>query len=138
MSTRPVILLDEDVDEHRQLVRLSVEKSFDCTVLEARDGVEGAVLAVEHRPDLIVTDLDMPRMGGLELIAFIRRCPSTAAIPIVVLTLRDTARDRIDASGLGVLASLRKPFRPLQLRDALAAAGWTARTGGAESAVDAT
>ena len=138
MSARPTILLVEDVDEHRQLVRLSVEKAFDCTVLEARDGVEGALLAVAHRPDVIVTDLDMPRMGGLELIALVRRCPTTAAIPIVVLTLRDTARDRVDLAAFGILAGLRKPFRPQQLRDALTAAGWTARTGSADSTADAT
>ncbi len=128
MTPRPTVLLVEDVDEHRQLVRLSVEKMFDCAVLEARDGVEGAVLAVEHRPDVIITDLDMPRMGGIELIAFIRRCPMTATIPVIVLTLRDAAHDRVDVSDLELLAYLRKPFRPQQLQQALAAAGWTART----------
>lgn len=138
MSTRPVILLVEDVDEHRQLVRLSIEKTFACDVLEARDGVEGAVLAVEHPPDVIVTDLDMPRMGGVEFIAFIRRCPATSRIPIVVLTLRDATRDGIDLSAFGILACLRKPFRPQQLRDALTAAGWSARSGGGEPAVDET
>lgn len=138
MSARPTILLVEDVDEHRQLVRLSIEKTFDCATLEARDGVEGAMLAVEHQPDLIVTDLDMPRMSGVELIAFIRRCPATATIPIVVLTLRDAASDGADGSTMGILAYLRKPFRSQQLRDALTAAGWTARDGGAKPPVDAT
>ena len=131
MTARPTALLVEDVDEHRQLVRLSIEKMFDCAVLEARDGVEGAVLAVQHRPDLIITDLDMPRMGGIELIAFIRRCPTTSTIPIVVLTLRDAAQQgRVDVSDLGILACLRKPFKPQQLQQTLAATGWTARTTG--------
>lgn len=129
MTTRPTILLVEDVDEHRQLVRLSLEKMFDCTTLEARDGVEGALLAVERRPDVVLTDLDMPRMGGIELIAFIRRCPMTATTPIVVLTLRDTAHDRVDVSALGILAFLHKPFRQQQLQDALVSAGWVARSG---------
>lgn len=127
MTARPTILIVEDVDEHRQLVRLSIAKVFDCTTLEARDGMEGALLAVEHRPDVIVTDLDMPRMGGIELIGFIRRCPMIAATPVVVLTLRDTAHDRADVSALGILALLRKPFRLQQLQQALASAGWTAR-----------
>ena len=90
--------------------------------------MEGALLAVEHRPDVILTDLDMPRMGGIELIAFIRRCPMTAATPIVVLTLRDTAHDRVDIAALGILAFLRKPFRLQQLQAALASAGWPARS----------
>jgi CheY-like chemotaxis protein len=127
MTARPTILIVEDVDEHRQLVRLSIEKVFDCATLEARDGVEGALQAMEHRPDVIITDLDMPRMGGLELIGLIRRTPSIASTPIVVLTLRDTAHDRVDVSALGILAFLRKPFRLQQLQDALAGAGWTAR-----------
>lgn len=129
MTVRPTILIVEDVDEHRQLVRLSIEKVFDCATLEARDGVEGALLAVEHRPDVVLTDLDMPRMGGIELIAFIRRCPMIAETPIVVLTLRDMAHDRVDLAGLGILAFLRKPFRLQQLQDALASAGWTSRNG---------
>jgi CheY-like chemotaxis protein len=127
MIARPTILIVEDVDEHRQLVRLSVAKVFDCTILEAKDGVEGALMAVEHRPDVILTDLDMPRMNGLELIAFIRRCPMIAATPIVVLTLRETAHDRIDMSTFGILAHMRKPFRLQQLEDALTSAGWTSR-----------
>ena len=127
MKVPPTLLLVEDVNEHRQLVRLAVEKIFDCAVLEARDGVEGALLAVEHCPDLIITDLDMPRMGGIELTAFVRRCPITAAIPIVVLTLRDEARDGVDLSPFGILRYLRKPFRPEQLREALSAGGWTPR-----------
>jgi CheY-like chemotaxis protein len=125
MTARPAILIVEDVAEHRQLVRQSIEKLFDCTTLEAKDGVEGALQAVEHRPDVILTDLDMPRMGGIELIGFIRRCPAIAATPIVVLTLRDMAHDRVDIAALGVLAVLRKPFRLHQLRDALVSAGWT-------------
>lgn len=70
MTVGPTILIVEDVDEHRQLVRLSIEKVFDCTTLEARDGVEGAMLALAHRPDVILTDLDMPRMSGFELHRF--------------------------------------------------------------------
>ena len=128
MTARPTILIVEDVDEHRQLVRLSIEKVFDCTTIEARDGVEGALLAVEHRPDVVLSDLDMPRMGGLELIAFVRRCPIIASTPIVVLTLRDTAHDRVDISAFGILAFLRKPFRLQQLQQALTSAGWKARS----------
>jgi CheY-like chemotaxis protein len=127
MTARPTILIVEDVDEHRQLVRLSIERAFDCATLEARDGVEGALMVVEHRPDVVLTDLDMPRMNGLELIAFIRRCPAIATTPIVVLTLRDTAQDRVDISGFGILAFLRKPFRLQQLQQALASAGWATR-----------
>ena len=51
-----------------------------------------------------------------------------AAHTVIVLTLRDGVPDRVDVSELKLLAYLRKPFRPQQLQQALAAAGWTART----------
>ena len=129
MTAKPTVLLVEDVDEQRRVVRGAIEQLFDCQVLEARDGVEGAVLAVTYRPDAIITDLDMPRMGGLELVAFIRRCPTTAAIPMIVLTLRDGAGDRVDVSDFGILARWRKPVGAEQLRQGLEAAGLTARIG---------
>ena len=125
MSERRMVLIADDVDEVRRLVAMFLEKQYGCAVVEARDGLEATQALFAHSIDLVITDLDMPRMGGVELIALIRRSPATAHIPIVTLTLRDADADRQRDDHFGIAAHLAKPFRPQQLRDALARLGWT-------------
>ena len=125
---RRFILVVDDEPMISKLLRIVLEGDG-YEVVVADDGRVALDRVAERCPDLVILDIDMPRMGGIELIAFIRRCPMTATTPIVVLTLRDTTHDRVDVSALGILAFLRKPFRQQQLQDALASAGWVARSG---------
>ncbi|OFW09034.1 MAG: hypothetical protein A3H96_13440 [Acidobacteria bacterium RIFCSPLOWO2_02_FULL_67_36] len=124
MSGRRTILIADDVGEVRRLVASFLQKLYGCEVVEARDGLEAALALFAGSIDLVITDLDMPGMGGLELAALIRRSPATAHIPIVTLTLRDSDADRQRNDRFGIAAHLAKPFRPQQLRDALAQLGW--------------
>ena len=124
MSGRRTILIADDVGEVRRLVASFLQKLYGCEVVEARDGLEAALALFAGSIDLVITDLDMPGMGGLELAALIRRSPATAHIPVVTLTLRNSDADRQRNDRHGVAAHLAKPFRPQQLRDALAQLGW--------------
>lgn len=84
-------------------------------VVTAKDGCEALEKLREHRPDLVITDLNMPRMNGLEFIAEARRQPEGRALPMLLLTtetaqeLKDRARE-VKATGW-----LTKPFDPEQI-----------------------
>lgn len=89
-------------------------------LLLAPDGVAGLELIERERPDAVLTDVTMPRMGGLELADEIRSRPALAHIPIVFLSASAQRAHREEGYRHGATAYVTKPFRTAQLRDALA------------------
>jgi two-component system, OmpR family, KDP operon response regulator KdpE len=113
--TRPnplILVVDDDADIRRSLSRELALAGYDT--LAAADGVEGRELFELHRPDLIVTDVAMPRADGLALISAVRRTDRT---PILVLSVRGEEEDRVRALDLGADDYVTKPF---YLRELLA------------------
>jgi len=80
------------------------------TVITASDGVAGFDAVRTENPDLIVTDMSLPKMTGWELIEKLRAEPSTAALPIIAMTGHRTAEDRSAAFAAGVSAYQQKPI----------------------------
>ncbi len=104
------ILIVDDSLTMRQIIRLTLEKQFGCTVVEAADGV-GALekLRGGEAFDCIVTDINMPRLDGLALIQLVRG-EMGRALPIIVITTRGSEKDRDRALALGADTYLTKPF----------------------------
>ncbi len=100
-----MILVVDDEPNMRFLVRVTLEGAG-YEVVEANDGSAALARAKESTPDLVVTDLMMPVMGGRELIDRLRADPTTASIPILVLSANGSLRVG-DAD-----AALGKPFDP--------------------------
>jgi CheY-like chemotaxis protein len=91
------------------------------TVFEAADGQAALALISEKRPDLVVSDVEMPLMTGLELVGNMRADPDLAEIPVILLTSLD-GRSAMRAGMVGGADDyLTKPFRPTELRDAVLA-----------------
>ena len=90
---RKKILVVEDHDEFRHFLVEQLQKDF-C-VVEARDGVEGEQVARTELPDLIVSDLMMPRMDGMELCRRLKGDIQTSHIPFILLTARSSDDSRI-------------------------------------------
>jgi CheY-like chemotaxis protein len=113
-ARRPLAVVADDEAEVRQLVGDAlVEAGFET--LSARDGLELLELATRHCPELIVADVMMPKMDGYTAIARLRGYPSTAAIPIIMLTgCTDPAYGEL-SEGMGAAAHLTKPFSPVLL-----------------------
>ncbi len=105
------------VDDEPKLLRaLAVDlKGEGYDVLTARNGREALICVAYKMPDLIVSDVRMPGMDGYELARRLRRNQSTALVPIVFLTAKDTTEDRIEGFRTGVDAYLTKPFEPDEL-----------------------
>lgn len=99
-------------------------ESYGFQISQARDGIEGVAIATATRPDVIVMDLAMPRMDGVEATRRIKNDPATRSIPIVVLTALTSPGDCARALQAGADDFLAKPLDPdalaYRLRDRLA------------------
>jgi CheY-like chemotaxis protein len=84
-------------------------------VIAANNGAEAYDLACREKPDIVVTDCQMPVMTGLELIAKLREDQRTKEIPVVLLTARSFAVSPEQQESLGVASCLSKPFSPKEL-----------------------
>ena len=110
-GTAKTILICEDDDNLRQLIRVVIGPGYH--VVEAGDGDEALALASEHRPDLIILDLMMPRMSGLDVLRRLRDDTSVNGAHIVVMSAWPDA----DGAALDAGADhfLQKPFEPDEL-----------------------
>jgi DNA-binding NarL/FixJ family response regulator len=105
------------VDDEPNLLRAvaAVLRGEGYEVLTARSGQEALVRLAEGLPDLIISDIRMPRMDGFQLARQIRSSAHTDLIPIIFLTARDETADRVAGFRSGVDAYLTKPFEPDEL-----------------------
>ncbi|MGO1304398.1 MAG: response regulator [Sphingomonas parapaucimobilis] len=108
------ILTVDDSASLRMAIRIALTGAG-YTVTEAADGAEGLAKATETRFDLIVTDLNMPNMDGLEMIRALRPQPAQAGVPIIFLTTESDDSMKAQAKAAGATGWLVKPFQPEQL-----------------------
>lgn len=109
------ILIAEDERDIRELVVFTLELLAGHTVLQAADGEEAFELAQTHRPDLIMLDIRMPKMNGIDTCRRMKATPELADIPVAILSARgldDEVQSGLDA---GAAAYLVKPFDTDQL-----------------------
>ena len=111
------ILIVEDSATMRSLLAASLEElEIPVKITEAASGFE----ALRHLPrdqfDLVVTDINMPDINGLELVSFIKKNDRYSSIPLVIVSTERSDRDRDKGLGLGADAYLVKPFEPETLR----------------------
>ncbi|MAG36271.1 MAG: two-component system response regulator [Dehalococcoidia bacterium] len=106
------------VDDHLSLRLLvaTILDNPDYEVLEARDGHEALALALTHRPDLVLLDVMMPEMNGLEVCRTIKSDPRLAGTKVVMLTAKARPRDEGAGIAAGADAYLTKPFKPRELQ----------------------
>ena len=114
-ARQPVILAADDDLDILGLVAFRLERSG-YTVLQAQDGEAAFALAMEHKPDLAVLDVMMPKMDGFELTRRLRAEESTKRMPIIMLTARAQDADVEQGFDAGADDYLRKPFSPQELR----------------------
>ena len=111
------ILIVDDSPTIRRMVRVSLERVPGLAFREARTGLEAIESLVVSPADLIVLDLNMPDMHGLDVLNFVRRQTSFASIPVVVLTTRGDEPSRHAAMAAGATLFLTKPFSPVALAE---------------------
>ncbi len=112
MSKR--ILVVEDQEDNRQILR-DLLGSVGYEMTEAWDGEAGVAAAKEHRPDLILMDIQLPLMDGYEATRRIKADPELKKIPIIVVTSYALSGDDSKAHDAGCDAYVTKPYSPRQL-----------------------
>jgi chemotaxis protein histidine kinase CheA/ActR/RegA family two-component response regulator len=122
-STEPVkkrselsaLVVDDSLSARRAAAQLMKDAGYE--VRTAIDGMEAMTILAKWRPSIILADMEMPRMSGLELTTHVRSQAETASMPIIMITSRSTGKHRQMARGVGVDVYLTKPFRDNELLD---------------------
>jgi two-component system alkaline phosphatase synthesis response regulator PhoP len=113
MSRKKVLIVDDEIHiVHVVAIKL---RNNDYEVISADNGAEAFELACSEKPDIIVTDFQMPLMTGLELVEKIRQCDVTKGIPVIMLTARSFAIEDRQKEDLQISQCLSKPFSPKEL-----------------------
>jgi DNA-binding response OmpR family regulator len=116
MATGKTILIVDDDHELSDGLRVVLEKQG-FRVLQARDGQQGKQVIYQHRPDLVILDMMMPRMGGYPVLEHFR--DKKDAPPIIMITANEGSRHKAYAEYLGVVDYIRKPFAMERLLEAV-------------------
>ena len=107
MATGKTILIVDDDHELSDGLKVVLERQGH-RVIQARDGQQGKSMIYQHRPDLVILDMMMPRMGGYPVLEHFR--DKGDAPPIIMITANEGSRHKAYAEWLGVVDYIRKPF----------------------------
>ena len=113
MTTRTVLYI-EDNEFNRKIVRQLLARTS-YKLMEAVDGETGVAMATEHAPDLVLMDVQLPKLSGLDATRAIRNDPRTAHVPVIVVTSFALSGDESKAMAAGASAYLAKPYSPREL-----------------------
>lgn len=105
---KPIILLVEDNQDIREYIRSSFEDRYE--VITAADGKEGWEIAQNQIPNIVISDIMMPIMDGIELCRNMKKDVRTCHIPIILLTAKDTLQDKEEGYAAGADSFITKPF----------------------------
>jgi len=114
MANAPLVLVVEDNDDMNRFIVESLAGSY--RFASASDGAAGLQKAIELRPDVIVSDVMMPTMSGVQLVEAMRKQPELDATPIILVTARVDLNARVEALRLGAQDYIMKPFSAEELR----------------------
>ncbi len=113
MGPKKVLIADDEI-HIRQVIAMKL-KNNGFEVLMAQNGCEGFEKAVELKPDIIISDYQMPGMNGIEMIKELRKHPDTADIPVLMLTARGFDIEADMLGELKITDCLSKPFSPKEV-----------------------
>jgi chemosensory pili system protein ChpA (sensor histidine kinase/response regulator) len=105
---RSALVVDDSLSARRALAQFIEDAGF--MVRTAKDGLEAIEMIDSERPDLLLVDMEMPRMNGLELTSHVRANAVTRHLPVIMITSRSTDKHRREAKVAGVTVYLTKPF----------------------------
>jgi two-component system chemotaxis response regulator CheY len=118
VSTKTILIVD-DSRAMRAMLTSTVESLDDCRIVEASSGFEALRLLPREKVDLILTDINMPDINGLELISYLRNNSNYQDIPIIIISTEGAQKDIDKGRFLGADEYVVKPFDPARLQELL-------------------
>ncbi len=112
-----ILIVDDSPSQLMGMKR--IVESLGHTVFTAEDGAAGVVAAKKHIPDLVLMDVVMPNLNGFQATRQISKEPTTAHIPVILVTTKDQDTDRVWGMRQGAKAYITKPFTEEQLQVAI-------------------
>jgi len=109
------VLIVEDSKAIRSMIRMSLEEAGDFFAVEADNGFEALRTLPTRRFELIITDINMPDINGLELIGFVKANPSYRNIPLIIVSTEKSEEDKKRGLALGACGYVVKPFKKDEL-----------------------
>jgi two-component system, response regulator len=129
MASNPILLVEDNPDDEALTLRAFRKNNVTNEVVVARDGVEAldylfgtgiyANRDVSVSPQVVILDLKLPKIDGLEVLRRLRAAPQTKLLPVVILTSSNEERDRLEGYGLGANSYVRKPVDFAEFLDAV-------------------
>jgi len=113
------ILIVEDSATTRALIRAVIEDLGDFNIVEAGSGFEALKLLPTQEFNLVMTDVNMPDINGLELIHFIKSNPRYSHIPLIIVSTERSEEDKKRGIALGAMSYITKPFKAQELQEAV-------------------
>ncbi len=109
------VLIVEDSKAIRSMIRIALEEAGDFFAVEAGNGFEALKTLPSKRFDLIITDINMPDINGLELIGYVKGNPAYHSIPLVIVSTEKSEEDKKRGLALGAAGYVVKPFKKEEL-----------------------
>jgi two-component system phosphate regulon response regulator PhoB len=112
-SSKTILIIEDEAD-----IKILLDYNLQAagfSVIQASDGEEGLLLAIEHQPDLILLDWMLPLLSGIELLRQLRNRTETRNIPVIMLTAKGEEADRLRGLNGGADDYVTKPFSPAEL-----------------------
>ena len=111
------VLIVEDSATTRSLIRAVIDELGDFETVEASSGFEALKILPAQHYDLIVTDINMPDINGLELISFVRNNPRYDHLPVIIVSTERSEEDKKRGMALGAAGYIAKPFKSSELQE---------------------
>ena len=112
-----ILIVDDSLSVRNSLSQLMQDSGYQPML--ARDGREAVIILDSEKPDVVLTDLEMPRMNGLELVSYIRNSSEWKELPVVMITSRNMSKHRQQAAQAGVNRFIAKPFSDDEVLEAI-------------------
>ena len=113
------ILIVEDSATTRALIRAVIDEMGDFNIVEAASGFEALKLLPTQEFNLVITDVNMPDINGLELINFIKNNSRYSHIPLIIVSTEKSEEDQKRGMALGAMAYVTKPFKAYELQEVI-------------------
>jgi two-component system chemotaxis response regulator CheY len=117
-STKSILIVEDSVTT-RALIRAVIEEMGDFNTIEAGSGFEALKLLPTEEFNLVITDVNMPDINGLELISFIKNNPRYNHIPLIIVSTERSEEDKKRGMALGATAYVTKPFKAQELQEVI-------------------